>query len=181
MLGRYENFPENVHRIAIFNFYEQAKAVQQAILSSFCRLNKESFDVGAITPYLQQPCEVSFEFGVADGFDFVFLDDTELEKCLERFDESELQVLDFFFTVRYYRLKGNKKIPLRFDYAVIRFSFYEDHLETRIRHEKGTQRISIDDLTDFISKQINAELSNKGLGPIVLRESDKVRIEFSDW
>jgi hypothetical protein len=180
MLGRYENFPENVHRLAAFNFYEPAKSVQQAILSSFCRLNKESFDVGAITPYLQQPCEVSFEFGVADGFDFVFLDDTELKKCLETVDESDLHVLDFFFAVRYYRLKGNKKIPLRFDYTVIRFRFYENHLEARIRHEKGTQRISLDDLTDFIAKQINVELSNKGLSPIVLRESDKIRIEFSD-
>jgi hypothetical protein len=180
MLGRYENFPENVHRIATFNFYKPTKAIQQAILSSFFRLNKESFDIGAITPYLQQPCEVSFEFGVADGFDFVFLDDTELEKCLNQLDESELQILDFFFTVCYYRLKGNKKIPLRFDYNVIRFRFYEDHLDARIRHEKGTQRISLDDLTDFIAKQINIELSNIGLNPIVLRESDKVRIEFSD-
>ena len=180
MLGRYEIFPENVHRITTFNFYEPAKSVQQAILSSFCRLNKESFDVGAITPYLQQPCEVSFEFGVADGFDFVFLDDAELKKCLEQIDESEFQVLDFFFTVRYYRFKGSRKIPLRFDYTVIRFRFYEDHLEARIRHEKGTQRISLDDLTAFIAKQINVELSSKGLGPIVLRESDKIRIEFSD-
>jgi hypothetical protein len=108
------------------------------------------------------------------------LDDAELEKCLNQLDESELQILDFFFTVRYYLLKGNKKIPLRFDYNVIRFIFYEDHLDTRIRHEKGTQRISLDDLTDFIAKQINIELSNIGLNPIVLRESDKVRIEFSD-
>ena len=136
--------------------------------------------MGAITPYLQQPCEVSFEFGVADGFDFVFLDDAELKKCLEQIDESEFQVLDFFFTVRYYRFKGSRKIPLRFDYTVIRFRFYEDHLEARIRHEKGTQRISLDDLTAFIAKQINVELSSKGLGPIVLRESDKIRIEFSD-
>ena len=180
MLGRYENFPENVHRLASFYFYEPAKSVQQAILSSFCRLNKESFDVGAITPYLQQPCEVSFEFGVADGFDFVFLDDAELKKCLEQIDESEFQVLDFFFTVRYYRFKGSRKIPLRFDYTVIRFRFYEDHLEARIRHEKGTQRISLDDLTAFISKKVNIELSSKGLGQIVWRKSDKIRIEFSD-
>ena len=170
MLGRYENFPENVHRLATFNFYDSAKFVQQTILSIFCRLNKESFDVRAITPYLQQPCEVSFEFGVADGFDFVFLDDAELEKCLEHVEDNELQVLDFFFTVRYYRLKGNKKIPLRFDYTVIRFRFYEDHLDARIRHEKGTQRISLDDLTDFILKQVNVELSSKGFGPVVLRE-----------
>ena len=180
MLGRYENFPENVHRLASFNFYEPAKSVQQAVLSSFCRLNKESFDVGAITPYLQQPCDVSFEFGVADGFDFVFLDNAELQKCLEQIDRSEFQVLDFFFTVRYYRLKGSKKIPLRFDYVVIRLRFAEDHLQARIRHEKGTQRISLDDLTAFISKQVNIELSSKGLGPIVWRESDKIRIEFSD-
>ena len=177
MLGRYENFPENVHALAFFDYQDSAKEVQQAILCALHNLNHERYDLDAVTPYLKQKCEVSFEFGVAEGFDFNFLDKNELDQCLRSVAEKELRTLDFFFVVRYHLIKeGSKRVPLRFDYHVLRFTFQESGLELRIRHERGTQRVTLGDLTDFIAKRINAELSRRQLTPLILGAFKKVRM-----
>jgi len=178
VLGRYENFPENIHGISYFQHQDSMKSIQQAIFCTFHRLNSETFDIGTVTPYLKQKYEVGFEFGVADGFDFNFLDQNELDQCLKSVDETELEILDFFSTVRYHLIKDDgKRVPLRFDYHVLRFVFKEGVLELRIRHERGTQHVSIDDLTDFLVKQINAELSRSQLGPLFFGSFEKVSIQ----
>jgi hypothetical protein len=177
LLGRYENFPENVHALALFDYQDSAKEVQQAILCALHHLNHERYDLDAVTPYLKQKCEVSFEFGVAEGFEFNFLDQKELDQCLRGVAEKELQTLDFFFAVRYHIIReDSKRVPLRFDYHVLRFIFQESGLELRIRHERGTQRVTLDDLTAFIAKRINAELSRIQLTPLILGTFEKVRM-----
>jgi hypothetical protein len=178
LFGSYENFPETVHGIASFNFQGSAKNVQQAILYAFHKLNYEVHDLGAVTPYLKQKCDVSFEFGVAEGDVFNFLDEKELDQCLRCITEKKFQTLDFFFVIRYHIIKGGgERVPLRFDYHVLRLVFQEDCFEMRIRHEKGTQRIQLDDLTDFIVKQINAEIYRKRLNPLVLAYFEKVGLQ----
>jgi len=178
LLGLYENFPENVHAVALFDYQDSAKEVQKAILCALHQLNHECYDLDAVTPYLKQNCEVSFEFGVAEGFDFNFLDQKELDQCLRSVAEKELQTLDFFFAVRYHLIReDSKRVPLRFDYHVLRFTFQESGLELRIRHERGTQRVTLDDLTDFIAKQINAELSRRELTPLILGAFEKVHVK----
>ena len=178
MFGRYDNFPETVHGVALFNYQDATKSIQQAILCALHHLNQEVYDLGAVTPYLKQKCEVGFEFGVAEGNVFNFLDAIELDQCLKRVAEKELQTLDFFFVVRYHvTSNGGKRVPLRFDYLVLRYMFQEGCLELRIRHEKGTQRIPLDDLTYFIAKRINAELSRRRLNPLVLAYFKKVRLQ----
>jgi hypothetical protein len=178
LLGRYENFPENVHGVAHFEYQDSAKEIQKAILCTFHCLNQETFDLGAVTPYLKQNCGVSFEFGVADGVNFNFLDQKELDRCLKSVDEAEVETLDFFFAVCYHSVRdGGKRVPLRFDYYVLRFSFQEGGLELRIRHERGTQRVPLDDLTDFLVKQINVELSQRQLAPLFFGAFKKVSIQ----
>lgn len=178
LLGRFENFPKNIHGIALFQYQNLPKRLQQAILFTLHRLNSEKFDLATVTPYLQQKCEVSFEFGVADGFDFNFLDQNELDQCLKRVEETEQDIWDFFFTVRYHLVKeGEKRVPLRFDYHVLRFVFQQGVLELQIRHERGTQHVPLDDLTDFLVKQINVELSQMKMLPLFFGNFEKVRIQ----
>lgn len=168
MLGHYKNFPENVHGVASFGYQDSTKDVQKAILSAFLRLNNEVFDLGNISPFLTQKCETGFEFGVAEGVDFNFLDQNEVDECLKFVDENELKKLDFFFVVRYHLVKeDSKRVPLRFDYHVLRFVFQESGLEMRIRHEKGSQKVSPDDLIAFITEKINTELSQRRLLPLL--------------
>ena len=177
MLGCYENFPKNFHGIVSFQYQDSAKGLQQAILCAFHRLNNETFELGAVTPYLKQNCIVGFEFGVAEGFGFNFLDQNELSQCLTTVAENELQVLDFFVVVRYHLLRDDGKlVPLRFDYHVLRFVFQEGGLELQIRHEKGTQRVPLEDLTDFLVKQINVELSKKQLMPLLFENFGKISV-----
>lgn len=178
MLGRYENFPNTVHGVASFIFRGPVKSVQQAILCALHRLNSEVHDLGAVTSYLKRKCEVSFEFGVAEGDAFNFLDKNELEHCLRDIKEKEFQTLDFFFVVRYHTTRdGGGRVPLRFDYHVLRFMFQEDCLEMQVRHEKGARRVQLDDLVDFIAKRINAELSRRRLNPLVLTHFEKVGLQ----
>ena len=177
MLGLYENFPETVHGVALLRYKDSAKRVQQVILCALYHLNNEIYGLDDVTPHLEQKCEVSLEFGVADGFDFNFLDKKELDQCLRSIAEKELHRLDFFFVVRYHIIReDSKRVPLRFDYHVLRFSFQESRLELRIRHERGTQRVTLDDLTAFIAKRINVELSQRQLTPLILGTFKKVRI-----
>jgi len=178
LLGRYENFPETVHAVALFDYQDSAKEVQQAILCALHNLNHERYDLDAVTPYLKQKCEVGFEFGVAEGFDFNFLDQKELDQCLRSVAEKELQTLDFFFAVRYHIIReAGKRVPLRFDYHVLRFIFQESGLKMRIRHERGTQRVPLDELTAFLVKQINAELSRRQLTPLFSGAFEKVSVK----
>ena len=175
MLGRYENFPENVHAIASFHHQVSAKDVQEAILCAFYQLNHEICDLGSMMPYVTQKCEVGFEFGVAEGFDFNFLDQKEVNEYLKFIAESELQALDFFVVIRYHIFKEDgKRVPLRFDYYVIRFIFKESELEMRIRHEKGTQRVTPNDWTAFITEKINGELSLRQLNPLLSGTFEKM-------
>ena len=112
--------------------------------------------------FFEQDYKVSFEFGIADGSDFIFLDKKQLKQTLKAVDENDLGVLDFFGVVRYHRINDKgKRVPLRFDYHVLRFAFHEKILELLIRHERGTQRIPIDDLVEFFTTKVNLELKKR--------------------
>ena len=177
MLGLHEKFPQQVHAVASYEHQETVKDVQKAVLCTFHSLNNEVCDLGAITPFLTQQCEVGFEFGMAEGFDFSFLDQNELERCLKFVEGNELQTLDFFFVVCYHILREDgKRIPLRFDYHVLRFVFHQNKLEMRIRHERGSQRVTPYDLTDYITNKINSELSRRQLMPLLSGAFEKIGI-----
>ena len=178
MLGRYENFPKNVHGVAIFDYQDQTKSIQQAILCTLHHLNNGTYNLGAVTPYLKQNYEVGFEFGVAEGFDFNFLDKMELDQCLRNVAAKEVETLDFFVVVRYHSVREEgKRVPLKFDYHVLRFRFQKNGLELRIRHERGPQRVPIDELTNFIAKRINIERSQQQLTPLITGNFTKVSLK----
>ena len=64
---------------------------------------------------------------------------------------------------RYYVSRDGRDRPLRFDYYMLRFLFGHGSVELRVFHEKGTRRLSIEDLVDLLykglSKRIGEELS----------------------
>jgi hypothetical protein len=169
LLGRYENFPEIIHGVVRFTYESPIRKVQQTILAALRNLNHEVCGLSAVTPHLSQKCEVSFELGVAEDFDFNFLDKKELDRFQRSIVEKELPTLDFFFVVRYYVVNDRRKrIPLKFDYHMLRFMFQENSIELRICHERGTQRVPLEDLINFITKRINEELSQRQLKPLNL-------------
>jgi len=169
LLGRYENFPEVIHGVARFTYESPVREVQQAILSALHHLNQEVCGLSAVTPHLPQEYEVSFEIGVAEEFDFNFLDGKELDRFQRSIAEKELPTLDFFFVVRYHVVNDRgKRVPLKFDYHLLRFMFQENSLELRVCHERGTQRVPLEDLITFITNRISGELAKKRLKPLNL-------------
>ncbi len=168
MLGRFDNFPKNIHKATVFNYKDPKSKLQQAVLCTLQRLNKQTFTLNNIMPFFEQNYKVSFEFGIADGSDFIFLDKKELKRNLKALDENEFKILDFFLVVRYHRTNDKgKQIPLRFDYHVLRFAFHEKIVELLIRHERGTQRIAIEDLVEFLTKQVNLELKKRQIPALI--------------
>ena len=168
MLGRFDRFPKNVHEVAVFNYQDPKTKLQQTILCALQKLNIKTFALNNIMPFFEQDYKVSFEFGIADGQVFTFLDEEQLGQTLKVSEENELEVLDFFVVVRYHKIDENgKQIPLRFDYHVLRFAFHEKIVELLIRHERGTQRIATQDLVEFLTQQVNLELKKEKLTPLI--------------
>lgn len=161
MLGRYENFPEVVHSVARFTHQSTERKLQQAILRALHRLNQEKHDLNTISSYSAPGCEVSFEFGVAEGVTFNYLDREELERFQKGIKKEAPPTLDFFCVVRYHTVKEGRRVPLKFDYHLLRFVFHGNSVEVQVSHERGIRRVPLEDLTNFIIGQIREELSRR--------------------
>ncbi len=171
LLAQYLNFPETVHGVARFAYRSSIRKVEQAIFYALHQLNGKTYSLNDITPFPSSKCEVGFEFGVAEDVTFNYLGSEELEKFQKAISQKALPMLDFFCVIRYHVVREEKRIPLKFDYNFLRFIFYENEMELRVSHERGTQRISIDELITFTTKRINEELSRKQLKPLDLKYS----------
>ncbi len=168
MLGRFDSFPKNIHKVVVFNCQDSKTKIQQTVIQTLQRLNPQTFALNKIMPFLEPDYKVSFEIGLANGPDFTFLDEKEVKQSLKAVEENELEVLDFFVVVRYHRTSNKgKQIPLRFDYHVLRFAFHEKIIELLIRHERGTQRIATEDFVEFLTKQVNVELKKRQITPLI--------------
>lgn len=162
MLGQYERFPQIVHGVGTFTYKIPAMALQQVILQIFSRLNKETYDLSDITHLRSSQCKVSFEVGIAEDISFNFLDNEELERFEKSIQKDALPFLDFLCIVRYHIVKTDgKRVPLKFDHYFLRFIFYHRDLELRIAHERGIQHIHLEDMVNFVIKQINNELTKR--------------------
>jgi len=78
--------------------------------------------------------------------------------------------LDFFCVVKYYspRIKAKHK-ALKFDYYLFRFVFRKPSVILTVFHERGTRRLPIKELIEFLTNQINTELTRARSEPIKLR------------
>lgn len=165
MQGRYENFPEFAHGVAHFTLGSSMGNIQRIVLSTLYHLNQETLSLNLLAPNRLRDCDVSFELGVAEDNAFHFLDKNELDR-FKAINIEELMILDFYLVVRYHTIKKNRRVPLKFDYHLLRFQFQEDYIKIYVYHERGTQRISSEDLITFIAKRINEEFPRKHPRPL---------------
>jgi len=81
-----------------------------------------------------------------------------------------LRILDFFCATRYHIIIQNGKTkPLKFDYTLLRFTFQRRNMELFVVHERGTQRIPLEDLVTFIINRINEELIQRELKTLTVK------------
>lgn len=169
MLGRYENFPEVIHGRARFTCQDSVREVQRTILRSLHQLNREVHRLDAIASHLSPHCEVGFEFGVAEDMTFNYLDEEELNKSGRRIAKKELPLMDFLCAIHYHTVKKDgKRVPLKFDYHLIRFMFRGNSVELQVSHERGPQHVPLRDFITFMISHINEELSKKQMTPLRL-------------
>jgi len=170
LLGRYENFPQVVHGIARFTFPSSTQQLQNAIVEVAHQLNHEVYSVKDFTKFLTSKCEVSFEFGIAEDMSFNYLDKEELERFKKQIETKPLRIIDIFSVIRYHiaNTKG-KHTPLKFDYNILRLTFSRKTVELLVSHERGNQRVSLEDFITFLTNKINEQMKGEFQKALVLK------------
>ncbi|MEM3612458.1 MAG: hypothetical protein QXH40_07020 [Candidatus Bathyarchaeia archaeon] len=166
MLGFYENFPVNVQKVMRFTTAISNKTLQRVLVQCLEKLNNENLRLQDVTSPSTSDCIVAFEFGIADGDTFNYLDSEEARKVLGEIRRSSLRIMDFFCAIRYYKEHDGKRSPLKFDYYMLRLIFNMGSLEALIFHERGPRHVPPEDLANLIIERVNKFYSRKVLKTI---------------
>lgn len=155
MLGKYENFPLNIHFLVTYSSVLTIKKLQEKLVLTLKDLNRKPFSFEEVSiPTIPQG-EVIFEFGIAEDEGFNFLDETETKRLLDHLKIQQVSSLDFFCVIRYYKVGAQKKTALKFDYYMIKASFAAKKAEFQVFHKQGPRYISPEELVAIIVDKIN--------------------------
>lgn len=161
-LGTYIAFPKRYHYAQRIMLREPPVIVQRALLNTLHKLNGQKTKNDLFSSFVGSDVEVILEIGVANGFSFDYLNMETLTTLLKAADERGFRILDFICIVRYYRFRDNKRVPLRFDFFLLRFLFNgRGELKVKVFHERGLQRIPAEYLVKFLLRETYSELTTK--------------------
>jgi hypothetical protein len=163
MLGIYDNFPQSIHYIEAFSSVLSIKQLQQKLVQALKAINRKPFSFEEVAIPTIPHGEVIFEFGLAEGDGFNFIDAEEAQRALDAIKKGRLSTLDFFCAIRYYRVEGEKRVALKFDYYMIKTNFAVGSIEFQFHHRQGPRYISPEDLASLIADKTNAVASKRVL------------------
>lgn len=163
MLGFYENFPINVQKAVRLTTTVSNKTLQKTLVQCLEKLNGENLRLEEVTSPSASDRTVIFEFGIADGDTFNYLDLEEKQKVLGEIRRAPLRIMDFFCAIRYYKERDGKRSPLKFDYYMLRLIFNTGSVEALIFHERGPRHVPPEDLVNLIIERVNKFYSRKVL------------------
>jgi len=166
MLGFYDNFPVNIHRIENFSTTFSNKKLQQRLIRVLYEINRRTFSFEEIAYPTVPESTIIFEAGLADAKSFNYIDKEEAKKVLSVLIKGALRSMDLFCAVRYYKDTAEKKAPLKFDYYILRVIFGRNAVEIRVFHERGPRYISPGDIVTFLVDMINETSKKKILKKI---------------
>jgi hypothetical protein len=161
MLGLYENFPENIHRIESFTSSLSSKRLQQRMIRVLHEINRKTFSFEGVAHPTVPECTIIFEVGIAESKSFNYIDEEETKRVLNALKKEPFRVIDLFCAVRYYKDRTEKKTPLKFDYYIMRAVFGKNAMEMRVFHERGPRYISPEDIVMFLANEINEASARK--------------------
>ena len=102
---------------------------------------------------------------------FTFLDKEELNRAEKSLEKGAVDILDFFCALRYHTTIANGETrPLRFDYILLRLAFQRKTLELFLVHERGIQRIPLEDLANFLVNRVNNELAERKIKSLTVKQ-----------
>jgi hypothetical protein len=163
MLGFYENFPVNIHRIENFTTPLSSKKLQQRLIQVLHDINRRTFSFEKVAYPTVPECTIIFEAGLAEAKNFNYIDEEETRKVLNALRKATFQTMDFFCAVRYYKGTAEKKTPLKFDYYLLRVVFGKNSVEIQVFHERGPRYISPEDIVTFLVNEVNKTSSRRTL------------------
>ncbi len=166
MLGFYENFPANIHRMEAFTTRLSSKRLQRRLIQVLHDVNRRKFSFEEVACPTVPQCTVIFETGLAEAKNFNYIDEEEKQKVLSALRKAPFQTMDFFCAVRYYKGILENKMPLKFDYYLLRVVFVRNSLEMQVFHERGPRYISPEDIITFLVNEVNKASSRKTLKKI---------------
>jgi hypothetical protein len=161
MLGFYDNFPENIHRIESFTSSVSSRQLQRRIIQVLSEINRKTFSFEEVSHPSVPECAVIFEVGIAESQSFNYIDEEETKRVLNALQRAPFQVIDLFCAIRYYKNREEKRAPLRFDYYLMRVLFGKNAMEMRVFHERGPRYISPEEIVTFLVNKINEAPARK--------------------
>ncbi len=159
-LGSYQNFPASIHWTETYTSALSSRNLQEKIIRLLCELNRREFTFEQVSNPTIPNGRVIFEFGLADSQSFNYIDKEEVKSVLNLLAKTRLQKMDFFCGIRYHKVDGEKKIPLKSDYYLLRAVFGQT-LEIQLFHERGPRYLSPQDIAELLYNQINGDSSPK--------------------
>jgi hypothetical protein len=160
-LGLYQHFPATLHNVVPFTFTIPNRKIQQALVQTIRKLNGENLKLEDMAYPSLRECTIILEFGIAQGDSFTYLDDEETARVMKSTNKAPLPVMDFVCSVRYYRVREGKMLPLRFDYYMLRFAFEKGYGEMQVSHERGPRHVTPEDIANLIMNRINESSSRR--------------------
>lgn len=161
MIGLIENFPEKIHTFNRFETDLATKKLQKKLIQVLEKINLKTYDFEEITFPIVPYCKIIFEAGLAEGKTFNYIDNEEKNRFIKVLGKNTLNLIDLFFSIRYYKIVQKKKASLNFDYYMLRFIFKNKIIETKVFHERGPRHISPQELVNFIINEINKSSTKK--------------------
>jgi hypothetical protein len=162
-LGNYINFPANIHLVENYLSNVSTRQLQQRLMKVLGEVNGRELRFEEVSIPTVPDGWVIFEFGLADGANFNFIDQAEIEKTLQFLEKNRVGSLDFFCAIRYYRGSGEARSALKFDYFMLRMLFDRGSLQVQVSHERGPRYLSPQDLAEFLMGEINKGATRKML------------------
>jgi hypothetical protein len=161
MIGLSDNFPKRIHRLERYETTVATKKIQKKLVQVLEKINRKTFSFEEVSHPTIPNCKIIFETGLAEAKDFNYIDEVEKIRFLKALKKETFNLLDFFISIRYYRIKEKKSAPLNFDYYQIRISFDKKTIEAKVFHERGPRYISPEDLITFIINDLNKNSTKK--------------------
>ena len=168
-LGYYDNFPKTIHEYEKFSTPISGKKLQQNLVQILYSINRKELSFEEIANPTIPNGVVILEFGIAEDGNFNFINKEEHEKALKSIAKHQLDIIDFFCVIRYYKYNHEKKAALKFDYYMLRTIYGKGTLGFQVFHERGPRYISPRELLDFLQIKLNENRSKKILKENVLK------------
>lgn len=159
----YRAFPSNIHLIETYRSTLSNRKLQERIIRVFFELNGKEFGFEDIANPTIPGGTVIFNIGLAGEKKFNLINLEQVDSAVDDLNKENLQTIDFFIAIRYYKGKPENRVPLRFDYYLMRTLYGKDSFEMQVVHDSGPRYVTPEDLSVLIFDKINEGAKKKPL------------------